>query len=424
MATGSDCSKICQEDDNTCKKDAHALCFHCTKNLCRSHLLKHAQLVEEMIQSELNLLGDKFNELTLAFDDICISKNILNKPFNDLEKWRMEAHKKIDQMFENKSCEINNKIEEYRKIMKTKNDEQMKKINASKKLVTELIREGDASRKQMEEFQTLINETENYLKSFTTHNINVINSSPICCLSIDTQFFDFQSLLEDELREFKITYVRLNRIIGYYYVKTKKNGTMSDLKNSFVTKYNLLQEINGVELNLKDTSDHQLQLDFILPAEVYMHRVNLQYSEDYKLTTILENDKIVFYETPHSLVAQKIPHILMPCVFRRLSTRQLFALPIYLNVPRNGCQGQDVRKALHDMLGTYFPLDPETNYHLYRAVLVSTKPGESIPNNKVLSDALSDQLDFIGTNTSLEVHIDDEIADIYENNKFKYKIFQ
>jgi len=411
----SDSSKTCQADDNACKRDAQALCFHCSKNLCRIHLLQHAQLIEEKTRTELNLLADKFNELSSRFDHTPISSDILKKPFDQLEKWRVEAHKKIDQIVENKRDEINDKIEEYRIVFATKNDEQIKKINANKKVIVELIQEADASRKQMDDLQAVINEAEKYLETLTTHKINVINPSPICYVNIDTQFFDCQSLSNDELREFKITYIRLNGTIRNYYVKTKKNGTMRNLKNSFVMKYDLLEELTRVELNSSHTIDHQPKLDFILPAQVYDHLVRLQYDNNSELTSILENDKIVFYETPYSIAAQDSSRILMPCLFKRLPMKQRFALPIYLNVPRHGCLGQDVLEPLHNILGTFFSLDPNTNHNLYNATLVFNRPGQYRQTWKALNDALDDQLNFNKINVSLEVDIDSEIADIYEN---------
>jgi hypothetical protein len=420
----NDSLKICQVEENTCKREVQAHCYHCSKSMCRMHFVQHVQLIEEKTRAELNSLADKFNELSSRFEQMIISPDILEKPFIELEKWRVKAHEKIDQIVEDKRREIDGKIEEYRIIFAEKNNEQLQKINASKKIMAELIQDADASRKQMDDLQTSIDEAEKYLQSLLTHGINVINSSPICYVDIDTQFFDYQPRSNDELREFKITYIGWNGFIRDYYVKTNQSGTMSDLINSFIKKYALIQEFARVESNSEITKDHQPKSNFILPIEIYNHRIHLQYRVDVKLSNILDRDVIVFYETPHSLDGHSNSHILMPCLFQRLPEKQSFAFPIYLEVPRNECKGQDVLDALQNMLGRFFQLNPSPDQNLYHASLVFVAPGGVQRTCKALTDALEDSIDFGAVNTSLMVDIDKKIADIYENNKYKDEGFQ
>jgi hypothetical protein len=97
---------------------------------------------------------------------------------------------------------------------------------------------------------------------------------------------------------------------------------------------------------LPDYDGHQPKSDFILAAEVYNHRIHLQYSDDSSLTSILERDQIVFYEVPDSLKKGNNKTILMPCVFREENNRQNFGYPIYLSIPRRGCEGKDIQEAL------------------------------------------------------------------------------
>ena len=398
-------TKIYQVDDNPCKRDAQALCFHCSKNLCRIHLLQHAQIIEEKTRVELNLLADKFNELSSRFEHIPISANILEKPFEELEKWSADAHKKIDQIIENKRREIDEIMESYRTVFNMKNEEQIKKINDSKKLVVELIQEADASRKQMDDLQVSITEAEKYLQSLHTHTINVVNASPICLLDLETRFFDYQLKPCAKLKNFKITYIRLNGTIRIYYVKTNKHGLMSDLKYSFVRQYNLLEALIQVELNSNCAIDHQPKTDFILPVNVYNHHVRRQYSDDTKLACINDNGVLVFYETPHSLVEPDNSQILMPCCFGHLLSNTLFGFPIYLSVPRNECQGQDVLNALHNTLGLFFPLNPENDRNMYNATIIFSPTAQPHSIRKALNDVLEDLIDFNRTTTSLEVGI-------------------
>ena len=78
--------KVCEAEENACKRDVQALCYHCSKNLCRVHLMQHAQLIEDKTRSELHKLADNFNELSSRFDHLSISDDILKEPLIQLEK--------------------------------------------------------------------------------------------------------------------------------------------------------------------------------------------------------------------------------------------------------------------------------------------------------------------------------------------------
>jgi hypothetical protein len=417
-------SKICQSDKDPCKRDAQALCFHCSKNLCRIHLLQHAQVIEEKARVELNLLADKFNELSSRFEDISIASDVIEKPFEELEKWSIGAHRKIDQIVENKRREINDMIGEYRMVFDTEKDKQIKKINVSKTFIVQFIQEADISRKQMDDFQASINEAEEYLRSLNTHEIKLNHSPPICFFDVETQFFDYQPTPTGELWTFKITYIRLNGTIRKYYVKTKKHGLMSNLKNSFVRQYNLFEEITRVELNSNSTINHQPKSDFILPVKIYNFGGQMQYNDNTNLASILNEDMIVFYETPYSLADIDNPRILMLCKFRRSLTNKSFGFPIYLNVPRNGCKGQDVLDALYQTLGNFFPLNAVNNPNLFRATLVFNVSGQFQLTRKTLTDTLEDPMDFNKLYITLDIDIDNAIADMYENNQIKYEGYE
>ena len=103
-----------------------------------------------------------------------------------------------------------------------------------------------------------------------------------------------------------------------------------------------------------DYDGHQPKPDFILSAEVYNHRIHLQYWDDASLTSILERDQIVFYEVPDSLKKENNENILMPCVFRDENNRQNFGYPIYLSIPRHNCTGKDIQDALQVKIHTKY----------------------------------------------------------------------
>ncbi|CAF0867526.1 unnamed protein product [Rotaria sp. Silwood1] len=407
-------SKVCEAEGTACKKDVQALCYHCSKNFCRIHLIQHAQLTEDMKQAKLNSLADKFNELSLRFDNISISDNILKIPFVQLEKWRTEALEKIDQIVEQKHQELNDELDKYRKVFFTKNEEQLIKMNNSKRIIAELIQESDASANQITDLQTSIDETENYLNSLMTHEINVIATTPIWRVDIESQLFEPQSILKNELTEFKITYVRLNGTVRNYYVKTKKDGKISDLINSFVRQYVLIEEFSQSQQNSIDTTNHHPKYDFILPTEVYNNRVHSSFDDNHLLNSISDRDLIVFYETPHSMNEKNCTNILMPCSFRRQTNKIPFGLPIYLNIPRQGCRGQHILDALRDSLGKYFWLNPNTEQQLYE-VYLQVKV-DYLPKRTNLNDVLQSEIIFGGRKTNLIVDICSQIADEYERS--------
>ncbi|CAF0715229.1 unnamed protein product [Adineta steineri] len=407
--------KECENEKDLCKRQVRAICLHCSKNLCCIHLIEHTQMIEENVRSELNTLADKFNELSSRFNDLSISSDFLEQPFSQLEQWRLDAHNKIDEIIEKKRQEINDKIDEYKKLFIISNLEQLEKINANKKLIAELIQDTDASHQQISDFQTSIDNTEKYLNSLTTHKINTINHPLIWSVDIHTQHFQSQSMLSiNKLRVFNITYIRLDGIIRCHYVNANKDGTMNNLIRVFIQQYPLFEALFRAEPNSTILTDHQPKYDFILPIEVYDHDVRSQYTNDHQLSLISRDESIFFYETPFSLKTKNNPNILMPCAFRRLPHKTLFGWPIFLNIPRTRCRGQDVQDALHNLLGTFFPLNPTTDQHLYNAYLRTIINGSA--KQSKLDTILQNEYDLSKTSVTLFVNIANLIVEQYEKN--------
>ena len=198
---------------------------------------------------------------------------------------------------------------------------------------------------------------------------------PICFLSLPLPG-------KSKIRTFKLDYVRLNGQIKSYTLKLDEHVRMSDLVREFCDRFQpktkakpntTPMEVEGASASDKtsdveddddveeeeepeedkedftnepDYDGHQPKPDFILPVEVYNHRIHLQYSDNSLLSSIIEGDQIVFYEVPESLKSKTNDTILMPCVFRNESNGQNFGYPIYLSIPRNDCRGRDIQEAL------------------------------------------------------------------------------
>ena len=385
--------RVCEAQEDTCKRDVQALCYHCSRNLCRVHLVRHAQLMEDKIKAELNELTDKFNELSSRFNDLVFSDQILQEPLAQLERWSVEAHQKIDQMVMNKRTELSHEFEKHRRVFLQNNEEQLMKLNGSKVILRGLIEEADATADQIANLQRSIGETEAYLNKQTTPIFNLVAQSPNWFIDVRIVSPESQEVTPvDQIQEFQITYVRLSGLIRSYFIKTNKNGTIMDLIRSFIRQYTVMEEAIRTENNQNYTIDHLPKLDFILPIEIYNHRSHLQYKEDSSLKNIESRNMLVFYETPHSLQEQNNLRILMPCLFRNETTKQLFGLPIYLSVPRTGCRGTDIRDALHETLNKFYTPDPLSGLPAYNAFLRRTIRYQSTETR--LDDALQDELDF------------------------------
>ena len=191
---------------------------------------------------------------------------------------------------------------------------------------------------------------------------------PICFLSLPLPG-------KSKMRVFKITYIRLNGQIKTYSIRFDEHLRMSNLVEAFCEAFQPRTQTERMETenekqNGKDDDEpssndseeidderedftkdpdydnHQPKPDYILMAEVYNHRIQLQYSDNNQLTNILERDHIVFYETSQPMKGGTSDTILMPCVFREENSSQNFAYPIYLTIPRRDCTGKDIQNAL------------------------------------------------------------------------------
>ncbi|CAF4393173.1 unnamed protein product [Rotaria socialis] len=279
--------------------------------------------------------------------------------------------------------------------------------------------------------------------------------SIVTCLTCGTQARTFDPLCflslplpgKAKIRTFKLDYVRVNGQIKSYSIKCDENGRMRNLMQKFCDRFQpKMKSIrqrepmgtdsaasNSNQSNRNDDDDddeeeeeedftkasdydgHQPKPDYILAAEIYNHRVHLQYGDNTLLTSILERHCVVFYEVPYSLKKSDSDKILMPCTFRDDYHHYNFGLPIYLSVPRNDCKGKDIQEALQKVIGNFISLpttDPSENKSLYSASLVFTQSYSS--TSKPLKSYLDEHIDFNRKKTTLTVDVAASIVDKYK----------
>ena len=155
------------------------------------HLTEHTQFVESQTRTFLYSHEKILNDLSKKFHSLSLSSRILESPFIQLEKWRIDAHRKLDQLAEQKRQEIQTKISEYRIIFTKKTNEQKQKIEILKKQMNDLSRQTHVANKDMKYLQDKIDETQCFLQSIDKHSIKVVPYDFF--VNIRTHFFDMHT---------------------------------------------------------------------------------------------------------------------------------------------------------------------------------------------------------------------------------------
>jgi chromosome segregation ATPase len=168
-----------------------AKCFHCSRDLCLIHLTEHTQYVESQsrrfLSSHEQILNDFYNKLK----SLSVSSRILEVPFVQLEKWRRDAHQKLDELAEQKRREIQEKISEYQIEFTKKTNEQKQKIEILIKRLNDLSRQTQIANKDIKYLDEKIIETKTFFSSIKKHSIEV--STYAFFVNIRTNFFDCQT---------------------------------------------------------------------------------------------------------------------------------------------------------------------------------------------------------------------------------------
>lgn len=126
---------------DTCKREFDILCNHCQTEVCTKHYIQHVKIANaELIPvtDELNSLVDKMRQY---------NENL--SVFEQIEEWRKETHRRIDEICDEKRRQLkivlDQRVENYLK--------QLQELGQELKV---LIDEGDASFKQIEEIKKSI----------------------------------------------------------------------------------------------------------------------------------------------------------------------------------------------------------------------------------------------------------------------------
>lgn len=170
---------------------SRAKCFHCSRDLCLIHLTEHTQYAESQSRIFLNSHEKILHDLSKKFQSVKISSRILENPFIQLEKWRKDAHKKLDELAEQKRQEIHEKISDYQIQFTKKTNEQKQKIEILIKHLNDLSQQTHIANKDIKYLEEKIFEMKYLLQSIDKHSIKL--SIDLFSVNIRTNFFDSQS---------------------------------------------------------------------------------------------------------------------------------------------------------------------------------------------------------------------------------------
>jgi hypothetical protein len=156
-------SSKCSVDD--CKRHSDNVCDHCQGPVCTRHYIEHVKLVN----AELPALSDELNSLVNTMKQ----HDFTRYAFEQIEQWREESHRRIDELCAEKKQQLMTEIGQ-------KIDDQMKNLRKLGQEVKELIDDGYASFKDIENIRKSIEESRQLCKQLETTghfrlNVKTIN---------------------------------------------------------------------------------------------------------------------------------------------------------------------------------------------------------------------------------------------------------
>ena len=135
---------------NDCKRPCRALCLCCDQYLCRDHLNEH----DTLINAQIPLLMDQLNSLSDQFNRDDGSEFVFLK---DIEQWRENAHRTVDQFYERK-------LQQRQQVIQIKRSKQKKEFDRMKLNFNELVQQQEATKQQIDSMKQSIEFFEHELQ--------------------------------------------------------------------------------------------------------------------------------------------------------------------------------------------------------------------------------------------------------------------
>jgi hypothetical protein len=181
-----------------CNRTSRGLCDCCQQNLCLQHLSEHnASLISQLnpLADEINALGDRLKSLNI--------EKITSSGHKKLEQWRTECHQKIDRLFQQKSKELNQLVDEKVK----KQQQELVRIQSK---VAELICEQETTRQDIDSLTSTIHHLQEQMNKIEDTCFN-IDTHP---LVIDDSYIHVREINELDLSILSPACKTINRPTG------------------------------------------------------------------------------------------------------------------------------------------------------------------------------------------------------------------
>ena len=392
-----------------------ALCYHCSRDLCLDHLTEHAQLIDDLTRSQLDDYFSMLETVSARLQALTIPSKVSQEPFLEMEQWRQQAYRQIDQLVEKKSEEIRERIEDYRQIFERVKTEQVERVNRYKQKIAELFRKSQVSHRDLSQLKKTIEQIQTDSNSFDQHAIEVINHRPsthsiniqLRCPQIksstsstnsssSTTTTTTSSSSSSVIRqyEFQIKCVRLSGWVTSHDVLVQVNGTIGDLIEQFIAQQDRLSLI-------------RTERDHYLATEVSQHRIRQRFTPDLPLKSIFNRiESLVLYETPFELNVSNLQQscLILSRFEEGLPWEIKFGLPFLLCVPRLQCRGQDIINLLDQQLNSSFPLLNPTRHYQVRLMVDDRQMHSAIVLND-WADRVIDENLLMADNATLVINL-------------------
>lgn len=117
-----------------CTRSLHVLCYICGENFCREHFNEH----DHSLNSLLNSFNDQAKDLDQRLEQLN-NEELIENSYEKLDQWREQAHQIIDQFYQKKCRELQQRFQE-------NFEENLQNLQQIQSQINQLLQEENISR--------------------------------------------------------------------------------------------------------------------------------------------------------------------------------------------------------------------------------------------------------------------------------------
>ena len=156
----------CQLDG--CTRATSTKCFCCQKNVCTKHFMEHI----EAVKGQIDPLVNEINEMVENIRALTIDK-ITEPSFAQLQQWRTDMHRQIDEIFLAKTKEMEDLIATNKEKFIEHQKQQLESVVKMQDQVRQLVEDEDATIEQIQSLKNQIATVQKSLVSFEKDFLSV-----------------------------------------------------------------------------------------------------------------------------------------------------------------------------------------------------------------------------------------------------------